>query len=59
MREKVYALGHDWRNASLMVGTDPLNSHPKLLAWCPAVQVYLAWLAVSLALSPVMAKNRA
>jgi hypothetical protein len=57
VREKVYTFDHYWRNVSRMVGTDPLYSHPELLAWCPAVQVYLAWLAGTLPLCSVMAKN--
>ena len=57
MREKVATLCDDWRNVCLVVSTDPVYSHPKLLGCGPAVQVYLAWLAGSLPLCPVMTRN--
>ena len=57
MREKVTTLAHDWGNVCLVVSTDPLYSHPKLLGCGPAVQVYLAWLAGALPLCPVITRN--
>ena len=49
MRQKVDTLGHNRRNVCLVVLTDPLYRHPKLLCWCPAEEVSLCgstWLAL-------------
>ena len=40
----------------MIVGSDPLNSHTKLLGGCPAVQVSLANLCGAFTQSSVIAK---